>query len=70
MVIKTSQINRQNLRWLGRTALILIAVATAECLVASLVRKPLPWTVMVAATLPVLLMVFVTSPLLRAEKVG
>ena len=68
MATKFSQINRQNLKWLGRMALILVMVAAAECLVGFLVRKPLPWAVLVAAALPVLLMMFVTQPLLRAEK--
>ena len=62
------QINRQNLKWLGRMMLILLLVVVADGLVVQFVRRPLPWVAIISALIPLLTVFFVTIPLTRAEK--
>ncbi len=62
------QINRQNLKWMGRMMLILLLVGVAEVLVVLLVPKPLPWVVLIPALIPLLTTFLITLPLTRGEK--
>jgi heme A synthase len=62
------QINRQNLKWLGRMALILVLVSVADGLVGAFARKPLPWVAVIPALIPVLTAVFVIIPLMTEMK--
>jgi hypothetical protein len=62
------QINRQNLKWTGRTASILILVAAADALAVYFVRKPILWAVSIPALIPVLTALFVIIPIMKAEK--
>jgi len=62
------QINRQNLKWAVRLILLVLLVAVADGLVGQFARKPFPWTVLIPASLPVLICVLVILPMTRAEK--
>ncbi len=62
------QVNRQNLKWFGRMLAILLLVCGADALVAMFVRRPLPWIAVISFLLPLLLTVFVMTPMIRAEK--
>lgn len=62
------QINRQNRKWAVRLILLILLVVVADGLVGQFARKPFPWTVLVPASLPVLICVFVILPMTRAEK--
>ena len=65
---KSVQINRQNLKWAIRMALILVLVAAADGLFVFFARKPLPWVAVIPALIPLLTGVFVILPMIRAEK--
>ena len=62
------QINRQNLKWMGRMMLILLLVVVADGLLVQFVRRPFPWVVLIPALLLWLTCVFAILPLTRAEK--
>jgi hypothetical protein len=61
-------INRENVKWAARFISILLLVAIADALVALFMRRPLPWTVILPASIPLLVSVFVILPMMRAEK--
>lgn len=61
------QVNRQNLKWIGRMALILVLVAAAEALVSLFVHRPFAWY-LIPALLPLLTCVCVILPMIRAKK--
>jgi hypothetical protein len=61
------QINRQNIKWLGRMMLILLLVGAAEVLVVLLVPKPLPWVVSIPVLIPLLTTFFIILPLAKSE---
>ncbi len=61
------QINRQNIKWLGRMILILLLVGAAEVLVVLLVPKPLPWVVSIPVLIPLLTTFFIILPLAKSE---
>ncbi|MGA3048119.1 MAG: hypothetical protein ABSD67_15915 [Terracidiphilus sp.] len=56
------QISRDNLKWAGRAALILVLVAATDCLAVAFVRRPPVWY-LIPALLPLLICVFVVVPL-------
>jgi hypothetical protein len=60
--------NRQNLKWAIRMALILVLVALADGLFVFFAPKPLPWAAVIPALIPVLTSIFVIIPMIRAEK--
>ena len=62
------KINRQNLKWVLRIALIVALVAGADALVVLFVSRPFPWTVFIPASLPILMSIFVIIPSVKAEK--
>jgi len=62
------QINRQNLKWLGRMGLILLLVGVAEILVVLYVRNPLRWVILIPVLIPLLTSFLVILPMTRAEK--
>jgi hypothetical protein len=62
------QINRQNLKWLGRMMLILLLVGLAEVLVVLFVPRPLPWVALIPALIPVLTCFLIILPMTKAEK--
>jgi uncharacterized membrane protein len=64
------QINRENVKWLGRMMLILLLVGLAEVLVVLFVPKPLPWVALIPVLIPVLTSFFIVLPMARAEKPG
>ena len=61
-------INRENVKWAGRMAAILVLVAAAEVPIVLFTRKPLPWVAVIPALIPILTAVFVISPMMTAEK--
>ncbi len=65
---KLSQLNPQNLKWLGRMALIIVVVMLADGLVGEFARKPLPWVGIIPGLIPLLTSVFVLYPMMKAEK--
>jgi hypothetical protein len=67
-VTKFSNINRDNLKWLGRLALIFVLVGLADGLVVGFARKPFPWVVIIPAATPLLTAIFVIIPCTRAHK--
>jgi uncharacterized membrane protein len=64
------QINRQNLKWLGRMMLILLLVGVAEILVVLFVPKPLPWVALIPVLIPLLTTFLIIVPMAEAEKPG
>jgi hypothetical protein len=62
------QINRQNVKWAGRMAAILVLVAAAEVPIVLFTRKPLPWLAVIPGLIPILTAVFVIRPMMTAEK--
>ena len=62
------QINRQNVKWAGRMAAILVLVAAAEVPIVLFTRKPLPWVVVIPALIPILTAVFVIIPMMTTDK--
>jgi hypothetical protein len=62
------RINRQNVKWAGRMAAILVLVAAAEVPIVLFTRKPLPWVAVIPALIPILTAVFVIIPMLATEK--
>lgn len=62
------QINRQNLKWAVRMALIILLVALADARFVFFARKPLPWAAVIPALIPLLTGFFVILPMMRAEK--
>jgi hypothetical protein len=56
------------IRWHWRLATILLLVGLSEILIAMFVPKPLPWTVLIAAPIPLLTVLFVGIPMLNAKK--
>jgi hypothetical protein len=65
---RLSQLNRQNLNYLGRMALIIVLAAVAEGLVVEFVSKPFPFTAMIPCLIPILISVFVIIPLTQSQK--
>ena len=64
------QINRDNLKWARRMALILVVVALAEGLVAFFARKPLPLAAVIPAAIPLFVAVFIIVPMKLDGKLG
>jgi heme A synthase len=62
------QINRDNLKWAGRMALILVLVAVTDGLVGMLARKPLPWVAIIPGFGLLLTYFFVLLPIMRDEE--
>jgi hypothetical protein len=62
------QINRQNLKWLGRMMLILLLVGAAEILVVLFVPRPLPWVALSPVLIPLLTTFLIILPMAKAEK--
>jgi hypothetical protein len=62
------KINRDNLKWAAKMALILLLAAVADGLVVEFVRKPIPWVEAISGSLPLLTAVFVILPMMRNEK--
>jgi hypothetical protein len=62
------QINRQNLKWLGRMMLILLLVGAAEILVVLFVPRPLPWVALIPVLIPLLTTFLIIPPMAKAEK--
>jgi hypothetical protein len=62
------QINRQNVKWAVRLMLVILLVGGTDVLVAIFARRPLPWTGIVSALTPMLVVVFIVLPMTRAEK--
>jgi len=63
-----AQINRQNVKWAGRMAAILVLVVAAEVPIVLFTRKPLPWVAVIPALIPILTAVFVIIPMMTTEK--
>ena len=59
---------KDRIRWPWRLAAILLLVSLSEILVAIFVPKPLPWTVLIAALIPLLTALFVGIPIMNAKK--
>jgi hypothetical protein len=68
MMTRFSNLDRQNLKWAGRMALILVLTAVAEGLVGAFAKKPFPWVGIIPALMPLLACFFVIFPMIRAEK--
>ncbi len=62
------QINRDNLKWAGRMALILLLVAAADCLIVQFVRKPMPWVALLTMLIPTLTVFFIILPMNKVNK--
>ena len=62
------RINRQNVKWAGRMAAILVLVVAAEVPIVLFTRKPLPWVAVIPALIPILTAVFVIIPMMTTEK--
>jgi hypothetical protein len=54
--------------WLIPTILVLLVTVLADGVVVWFAQRPLPWAVLIPATLPLTLFLFVGLPLLRQEK--
>ena len=61
------KINRENVKWAARLFSILLVVVVADALVATFMRRPLPWVVIIPALLPLLVSVFVILPMIREK---
>jgi hypothetical protein len=68
LTYRMNGINRDNVKWAVRMAVILVIVALADGLVGAFASKPFPWVVVIPATMPLLASIFVIFPMLRAEK--
>ncbi len=64
----TIQIHRDNVKWAARFMAIILMVAVADTLVVIFMRRPFPWTVILPALIPLLVVAFVIVPMNRAEK--
>ena len=62
------QINRQNVKWFGRMAVILVVVVALDGLVVAFARKPLPWAAMIPGLIPILTSVVIILPLNKAVR--
>ncbi len=62
------QINRDNVKWAARFTAILLAAFLADTLVMILARRPLPWVAIIPGFIPVLVSVFVITPMIRSQK--
>jgi len=62
------QINRQNLKLVGRMMLILLLVGVAEILVVLFVPKPLLWVSLIPVLIPLLTSFLIIFPMAKAEK--
>ena len=62
------RINRQNVKWAGRMAAILVLVVAAVVPIVLFTRKPLPWVAVIPALIPILTAVFVIIPMMTTEK--
>ncbi len=62
------KINPDNVKWAARMFSILLVVGIADALIALFMRRPLPWTIIPPALMPLLVAVFVIIPMIRAEK--
>jgi hypothetical protein len=54
--------------WFIPAVLVLVVTGLADAGVAQFVTRPLPWVVIIPATIPLSLFVFVGMPLLREER--
>ncbi len=55
--------NRSNIKWLGRLALILILTGGLDCLVVWLVPHPRPWVIAISFLAPTLNAFWVIAPM-------
>jgi len=62
------KINRDNVKWAVRLMSIILLVAIADALVVVFMRRPFPLTVIIPASTPVLIALFIILPMARAEK--
>jgi len=53
--------------WLTRTALVLVVTVLADAAAVWFAQRPLLWATLIAASLPVSMIVFVVIPMLRQE---
>ena len=53
-----------------RFAAIALSACLVECLVVWFAKKPLPWTGVIAATVPLFVVVLIVIPMIRASKSG
>ena len=53
--------------WLMRAALVLVITYLADCAVVWFAPRPILWSVLIAGTTPLSMLIFVTLPMLRQE---
>jgi hypothetical protein len=59
--------SRPQMQPFRRFAAVVLSVYLVYCLVVLFAKRPLPWAGMVAATVPLLVVVFVIIPMVRAH---
>jgi hypothetical protein len=57
-----------DMKWVWRMATILVVVTLIDALVVLFVDRPLPWAVIIPATIPLLTAIFVVIPFINATK--
>jgi hypothetical protein len=62
------KIHSDNMKWALRMAAILVVGALVEALVVWFAARPLPWAVVIPATIPLLTAIFVIIPFLKAAR--
>ena len=60
-------INNDNVKWLGRLALIIVLVGSMDCLVVAFVPHPRPWVAVISFLIPTLNALFVIMPWTKAH---
>jgi hypothetical protein len=63
------KINRDNVKWCARLISIVFLVAVADALVVIFMRHPFPFTVIIPCLTPILVRVFVITPMSKGQRV-
>jgi len=57
-----------DMKWVWRMAAIIVVVTLIDALVVLFAARPLPWAVVIPATIPLLTAIFVIIPFINASK--